>query len=520
MKNRKQLYLPAIFAVLLCTVSAFCLDLEKEFKQEIAMYRIRPDQTVSMRRDEHGLPVTEAKLKQEVRKFYDRMYLLDSGFFKPFKAKTFVFKDTLYGHDGDQASVKMLGDTFYFDADLDESTFYTILFLLQEINISTSYRAHWQKLNPEDFSYEDKRGNLSKNSQKKLDAVLAEWDKYFVTRMAMYTWEYDMAETFSFMLTRGPYAMTFARENSPVVLKKFALVSEILVSIKALPQGYMETLISDDLSKLKTFSPYALSVRLWKEYTGEWSASGSGGADRTESPDRRIGDPVEVAGRKVAPLTLALETKNDRLFKLLMENGVDPNVTNGKKVSALMLAIANNDPEQVKLLLKAGAKVTPEAARAGTASGVKSEIVKMLNSYLPGVRQSDPPEKKKQAKSSAAGSGDASGKVLQKRLNEMKYGHLDLEEVALSNVVQLIRAKSKSLMPGTEGLRVVIPQGYAQAGISFVVEDASFYEILQLICRNFGFEMRIEDPDTVILSVRGSGKAESGKKSGSAKKQQ
>lgn len=515
MKNRKQLYLPVIFSVFLCTVSAFCLDLEKEFKQEIAMYRIRPDQTVSMRRDEHGLPVTEAKLKQSVREFYDRLYLLDSGFFKPFKVKSFVFKDTLYGPDGDQVSVKMLGDTFYFDVDMDDSVFYTLLFLLQEINMSSSYKMHWQKLNPDAFSYEDSRGNLSKNSQKKLDAVLAEWDKYFVTRMAMYAWEYDMAETFSFMLTRGPAAMAFARENSPVILKKYAMVSESLVSVKALPQGYMETLISDDLSKLKAFSPYALSVRLWKEFSGEWSASGSGGADRG------VDDPVEVAGRKVTPLVLALETKNNRLFKLLMERGADPNVANGKKFSALMLAIANNNTEQVKLLLKAGAKVTPEAARAGTASGVSMEIVKMLNSYLPGVRQSDPPEKKNQAKSSGtAGAGDASGKALQKRLKEMKYDHLELEEVALSNVIQLIRGKSKSLMPGTEGVRIVIPQEYAQAGITIVVDDASFYEILQLICRKFGFEMRIEDPSTVILSAPGSGKTESGKKSGSAKKQQ
>lgn len=521
MKNRKQIHLPVFFAVFMSAFSAFCLDLEKEFKQEIAMYRIRPDQTVSMRRDEHGLPVTEAKLKQSVKDFYDRLYLLDSGFFKPFKVKSFVFKDTLYGPDGDQASVKMLGDTFYFDADMDESMFYTLLFLLQEINMSSSYKAHWQKLNPEAFSYEDNRGNLSKNTQKKLDAVLAEWDKYFVTRMAMYTWEYDMAETFSFMLTRGPSAMAFARKNSPVVLKKFAMVSESLVSVKALPQGYMETLISDDLSKLKTYSPYALSVRLWKEFSGEWSASGRDEGEQTDDPDRGVDDPIDVAGRKVTPLILALETKNNRLFKLLMERGADPNVANGKKASALMLAIANNNTEQVKLLLKAGAKVTPEVTRAGTASGVNMEIVKLMNSYQPGVRPSDPPEKKKSTKSSA-GPGDASGSGLQNRLKEMKYGHLDLEEVALSNVVQLLRAKSKSLMPGTEGIRILIPREYAQAGITFVVENASFYEILQLIRRNFGFEMRIEDPDTVILSAPGSKKAESesGKKSGSAKKQQ
>ena len=120
--------------------------------------------------------------------------------------------------------------------------------------------------------------------------------------------------------------------------------------------------------------------------------------------DRRrdgIGDSIEIAGRKVNSLILALETKNRRLFDLLMRNKVNPNVANDKKVSALMLAIVNNDPEQVKALLEAGANVTQEAARAGTASGVNAEIVKLLNSYLPGVRQSEKPEKKQTEKKQA-----------------------------------------------------------------------------------------------------------------------
>ena len=414
MKIRKQpyLYLPAFFAMFLCAVSAFCLDLEKEFKQEIALYRVRPDQTVSLRRDEHGLPLTEAKLKAAVRDFYDRLYPLDPGFLRSFKLKSVVFKDTLYGADGRQASVKMEGDTLFFDADMEESTFYTLLFLLQETTMSAAEKARWQKLNPDAFSYEDKRGNLSKNAQKKLDAVLAEWDNSFVSRMAMYTCEYDMAETFSFMLTRGPAAMAFAREGRPVVLKKLAMISDVLVSVKALPQGYMETLISDDLSRLKTFSPYALSVRLEREYSGVWSSSADAGQTGGADPERKIGDPVDVAGRKVTPLILALETKNARLFKLLMAEKVDPNVVNGKKVSALMLAISNNDPEQVKLLLEAGAKVTQETARAGTASGVNAEIVKLMNSYLPGVRQSDPPEKK--PKGNASGPSGKTGSAKKK----------------------------------------------------------------------------------------------------------
>ena len=107
------------------------------------------------------------------------------------------------------------------------------------------------------------------------------------------------------------------------------------------------------------------------------------------------------------PLILALETKNDRLFRLLMQHKADPNVVNDRKVSALMLAITNNEPEQVKSLLEAGAKVTQEAARAGTASGANAEIVKLMNSYLPGVRQSDVPEKK--SKNKASGTADKAG---------------------------------------------------------------------------------------------------------------
>ena len=128
--------------------------------------------------------------------------------------------------------------------------------------------------------------------------------------------------------------------------------------------------------------------------------------------ERKPGEPVEIAGRKINPLILSLETGNTRLFKLLMENKADPNVVNEKKVSALMLAIANNDSEQVKLLLEAGAKVTSDAARAGTASGVNAEIVNLMKSYLPGVRHLDAPEKKQTG--SASKKTDAAGSAKRK----------------------------------------------------------------------------------------------------------
>ena len=96
-----------------------------------------------------------------------------------------------------------------------------------------------------------------------------------------------------------------------------------------------------------------------------------------------------------------------------MQNKVDPNVTNDKKASALMLAIANNDPEQVKALLDAGAKVTQEAARAGTASGVNAEIVKLMKAYLPGVRQTGGSEKKSSGQMSGTGKKSGSAKEKQ-----------------------------------------------------------------------------------------------------------
>ena len=90
-----------------------------------------------------------------------------------------------------------------------------------------------------------------------------------------------------------------------------------------------------------------------------------------------------------------------------MENKVDPNVVNDKKVSALMLAISNNDPEQVKALIEAGAKVTPEAARAGAASGVNAEIVQLFKQYLPGGKSRQ--DKTAKSKSDAQGGNNAQG---------------------------------------------------------------------------------------------------------------
>ena len=367
------------------------LDLEKEFRREVALYHIRPDQLHSLKRDPDGTPVSEPQLKQAVRNFYDRLYPLGPVFLKRFQIRSVVFKDTVYTRDGETRQQRRVGNDLYLDADLSIQQFYVNMFYLQISVMPRTYLERWNKLNPDAFKYEDTRGNLSNSAQKKLDAVLAEWDKYFVSRTGMYSTEMDMALTFAYMVEKGPAATAFVKKNSPDVQKKFDLIIDILESGKAAERGYIQTLLADDLSKLKTFVPYALSVRLEREYSGVWSVSEDDDEmeREEEKPEtsRGTGDPVEAAGRKVNPLILALETKNNRLFDILMENKADPNVANDRKVSALMLAIANNDPEQVKALLKAGAKVTQEAARAGTASGVNAEIVKLMNAYLPGVRQ-------------------------------------------------------------------------------------------------------------------------------------
>ena len=390
MKTGKMILFIGLTAAL-GVLHAADLDLEKDYRQEIALYHIRPDQARSLKRDADGTPVSETRLEETVRIFYDRLYPLDPVFLKRFQIKSVVFKDTVYDHDGNTIQQRRNGDTLYLDADLEDMQFYGNIFFLQTTVMPRTYLGRWNKINPDGFSYENTRGNLSDSAQKKLDAIQAEWDRHFVNRSGMYSTEMDMALTFAYMIEKGPNATRFVKKNSPDVQKKFDLIVEILESVKAAERGYMQTILADDLSKLKTYVPYALSVRLEREYSGVWGNRADEEEEKEKEAEtqtsRKIGDPVDVAGRKVDPLILALETKNNRLFKLLMQNKVDPNVVNDKKVSALMLAIANNDPEQVKSLLKAGAKVTQEAARAGTASGVNAEIVKMMNAHLPGVRE-------------------------------------------------------------------------------------------------------------------------------------
>ena len=511
----KMICFSAAVAAFLCSFSAFCLDAEKEYKREIALYRIRPNQTQSLKQDVNGTPVSEAQLETSVRSFYEQLYLLDPTFLKRFKFKEVVFKDTLLDFDGNQYQHRKDDGTLFLDADLDDQQFYANMFYLQIPSIPRQNLNRWNKLNPDGFSYESSRGSLSGPAQKKLDAVLAEWDKYFVSQTGFYSTEMDMALTFAYMLEKGPDATAFVRKNSPTVLKKFDLMFDILETVKAVEPGFMQTLVADDLSKLKTYSPRALSVRLYKEFAGDWNEarrnelSGGSPEENEKKGKDRFNAPVTVAGHKIVPLTLALEVNDFRLFSLLMKNKADPNAVNERKVSALMLAISNNDPEEVKLLLEAGAKVTPEAARVGTAAGANAEIVKLLKKYLPGVKKTDAPEKKPADKASgdakaprAAGKGGESGK-LNMSLNEEKFDHFDLEEVTLKTVFQLV---DHTLTSRGRRIRFVIPPKYAEMSVSFVADNISVRDLLRLICIKTGLEVSVEEPDKVVFSEPKPGK--------------
>ncbi len=504
----RLIYLSAAVAAFLCSFPAFCLDVEKEYKREIALYRIRPNQTQSLKQDVNGTPVTEGQLETSVRVFYEQLYQLDPAFFRRFKFKEVVFKDTVLDFDGKQYQHRKDDGVLFLDADLDDRQFYTNMFYLQIPLIPRQNLNRWNKLNPDGFSYESSRGNLSAQAQKKLDAVLAEWDKYFVSQTGFYSTEMDMALTFAYMVEKGPDATAFVRKNSPTVQKKFDLMFDILETVKAVEPGFMQTLLAEDLSKLKTYSPRALSVRLYKEFVGDWGEEMQNG----ETSKERFNAPVMVAGHKIVPLTLALEVNDFRLFSLLMKNKADPNAVNEKKVSALMLAISNNDPEEVKLLLEAGAKVTAEAARAGTASGVNAEIVKLLKKYLPGVKKTDAPEKKPAVKTSgdADAASPASGK-LNSSLNEEKFDHFDLEDVSLRTVFQLA-----DHMLTSRGCKIqfVIPPKYAEMSVTFIADDISLRDLLRLICIKTGLEVSVEEPDKVVFSEPKSGKKKTETRSG------
>ena len=433
MNLRTAAFLLFLLSLLPVQFRVFAADseVEKDFRREIALYHIRPDASRSLKKDSDGLPVSESRYRQGVEDFYNRLYPLTPSFLKRLKLKNVIFKDTLYDRDGNVAQRRLAGDDLFLDVDISEETFLTSVFLLQFMFISHADVVKWEKLNPDAFSYENNRGTVKGRAKQKLDEILAEWDHYFVSRLAMYSPEMDMAQTFTYLIRKGPASAVLTGEDRPVIQKKVKQVCDLLVSIKAFDSGYMDTLLAIDLNTLKKYSQEALSIRLYHEYSRLWSVpqpkpaadpadagkggtekapagASKGGTEKTSAPaavqfapPRKIGEDVEVAGAKVNPLILALTVNDMKLFRLLIENKVDPNVSkNG--VSALQLAIRNNDPEQVQMLLTAGAKVTLEIARAGTASGVRPEIVKLMTPFLPGVKQMDEPPPKQERKNAGA----------------------------------------------------------------------------------------------------------------------
>ena len=384
--------------VLLSLLSApLCLSaadnaLEKEFKREISLYHIRPDSTHSLRKDTDGTPVSESVLHDALVNFYEWLYPLSPSFLKRLKIKTVIFKDSLYDAEGDLLKRKLVGDELFLDADLKDVDFYTSVLYLQFKFLPGGTLEKWERAQPYGFRYENERVNLSSQTKERLNDILAEWDQYFVSREAMYSPEMDMGRTFAYIIQKGPASVLLTGGSRPVIQKKAQLLIEFLTTVKAFDSGYLDTLLAADLTKLRKYSAEALAIRLFCEYSGRWSAPSADG--KTFAPPRKIADDVEVGGQKVKPLVLALTVNDMKLFRYLVSNGADPNVSSKDGVSALQLAIRNNDPEQVRLLISAGAKVTSAIARAGTASGVNAEIVKIMNSYLPGVKQMDSPAAK------------------------------------------------------------------------------------------------------------------------------
>ena len=407
MRLRTAGLLTCLFLLLPGMVRVFAADpdLEKEYRREIALYRIRPDKSRSLRKDPDGLAVTEERFRDAVANFYDWLYPLSPSFLKRFRFKSVVFKDTLYDRDGNIMQRRVAGDDLFLDADLKPEQFYTSAFYLQLQLLSRSDTVKWTKLNPDAFSYENSRGNVTGRAKQKLEEAIADWDQYFVSRASMYSPEMDMAQFFMYLVAKGPGSVVLIGGERPVLKKKADMMISLLNSTKAAESGYWETILAPDLTKLKHYSPDALAVRLYYEYSGLWTVPPYKDAkgETVEPPVRRMTDAVEVAGRKVDPLVLALTVNDMKLFRFLADHKVDPNVSSSDGVSALMLAIRNNDPEQVKLLLDNGAKVSREAARAGTASGVNAEIVKLMTPYLPGVKQLDDPLAKPKSKTAASG---------------------------------------------------------------------------------------------------------------------
>ena len=161
----RKLCLFAAMAAFLCTISAFGLDVEKEYRREISLYHIRPDQARSLKRDSNGTPVSEPQLETAVRVFYEQFYLLGPDFLKRFKIKEVVFKDSVLDHNGKTYQHRMISGDLFLDADLDDRQFYVNMFYLQIPAIPRPYLTRWDKLNPDRYFSKFVAGNIRSASR-------------------------------------------------------------------------------------------------------------------------------------------------------------------------------------------------------------------------------------------------------------------------------------------------------------------------------------------------------------------
>jgi ankyrin repeat protein len=75
-------------------------------------------------------------------------------------------------------------------------------------------------------------------------------------------------------------------------------------------------------------------------------------------------------GLKVAPLQSAAAGRHQKIVKLLLEHGADPNVREGNGFTPLHAAAQNDDVEIIRLLLLAGADLTIKSVNGQTAMDI------------------------------------------------------------------------------------------------------------------------------------------------------
>ena len=340
-------------ALLLCFIPASMADIkdiQKKYRAEARRYGFSLNLKDSLATDKNGSPVSEEELDKCLGRFFFSLNSLERGFVKKSKISKVVFKDSLVDPLSGKHVQGLAGDgTISLSKDFSAFCVYHELFHVFDGN---SNGQKWCKINPKGFVYtgsEFRPANLSKKDSKKAEESKGgTMDEHFVSAYAQSNDSEDRAETFAHMIVEG-YDFLSRTEKSEPLRKKMELIIDITDSRNLLGQGFWETLMAKDVSEIKRFSESAFAIRLLKDI---------------KSKDMNPNETINVAGRKIVPLILALHQDNTELVLLLCTKGADPNVQDDKKRSALLLAINNDDEEQVKALLQNKAVIGPNELKA------------------------------------------------------------------------------------------------------------------------------------------------------------